>query len=441
MVSDLKFPKDFIWGVATASYQIEGASYEDGRGESIWDRFSKTPEKVLNGHTGDVACNHYHLYKEDVALIKGLGVDSYRFSIAWPRIFPNGSGQLNRKGIDFYRRLVDELLAQGIKPAATLYHWDLPQALENHGGWLNRDTAFWFRDYAASMFQELGDVVDSWITLNEPWCAAFLGYGNGEHAPGKQGGMNHLKAAHNLLYGHGLALQAYREGNLPAEIGITLNLTPQYPASDKAEDIEAAWAADGFHNRWYLDPIFRGKYPEDLSEFAEVVTPCVNSGDLELISAPIDFLGINFYSRSIVGVDSSGKPISYPGEGSRTAMDWEVCPEALYDLLVRVHKDYAPTALYITENGAAYDDVLLGGKVHDPERVDYLRRHFATASQSLEAGVPLKGFYVWSLLDNFEWAFGYERRFGLIYVDFETQERIMKSSALWYQKFLASQRA
>jgi beta-glucosidase len=440
MVRELRFPKDFVWGVATASYQIEGASGEDGRGESIWDRFSKTPGKVLKGHTGDVACDHYHLYREDVALIKALGVDSYRFSIAWPRVFPNGSGQSNQKGIDFYRRLVDELLENGIKPAVTLYHWDLPQVLEDSGGWLNRDTALRFRDYAACVYRELGDVIDSWITLNEPWCSAFLGYGNGEHAPGRKVGLDHLRAAHNLLYGHGLALQAYREANLHAEIGITLNLSPQYPASDRAEDVRAAWEADGSQNRWYLDPVFKGTYPEDLPGHLEVVAPSVKDGDLELISQPIDFLGINFYSRGVVGVDHTGRTVRYPGEGSRTAMDWEVWPEALYDLLVRVHKDYAPTAIYITENGAAYDDVLVDGEVHDPERQDYLQRHFAEVSRSLEAGVPLKGYYVWSLLDNFEWAFGYERRFGLIYVDFETQERIMKSSALWYKKFLASQR-
>lgn len=436
----MKFPKDFIWGVATASYQIEGAVQEGGRGESIWDRFSKTPGKVLKGDTGDVACNHYHLYKEDVDLIKGLGVDSYRFSIAWPRIFPEGGGKLNQQGLDFYRRLVDELLKQGIKPAATLYHWDLPQVLEDQGGWMNRDTAFRFRDYAATIFAGLGDVIDSWITLNEPWCSAFLGYGNGHHAPGKQEGAQHVKATHHLLYAHGLALEAYRNLNLPAEIGITLNLSPQYPASDRKEDLKACRAADGFQNRWYLDPIFKGEYPTDLAELLEIVTPVVEPGDLALISAPVDFLGINFYSRSIVGVDSAGQPTSFSGDGPRTAMDWEVYPEGLYDLLVRVHKDYGPIPLYITENGAAFDDVLQAGRVHDPERLDYLEKHFAQAARAISAGVPLQGFYVWSLLDNFEWAFGYERRFGLIYVDFATQERIMKNSALWYKDFLAKQR-
>lgn len=434
----MKFPHDFIWGVATASYQIEGAFNEDGRGESIWDRFSKTPGKVLHGHTGDVACDHYHLYKKDVAIIKDLGVDSYRFSIAWPRIFPQGSGSINHKGLDFYKRLVDELLAQGIKPAATLYHWDLPQALEERGGWLNRDTSQYFQDYAGIVFETLGDVIDSWITLNEPWCSAFLGYGNGHHAPGKQNFVKHFGAAHHLFLAHGLALQAYQQLNLDAEIGITLNLTPQYPASLKSEDVEAAIQADGFQNRWYLDPIFKGHYPKDLPEFLGYVAPYLRDQDLELISAPIDFLGINYYSRSIIAADQTGKPQGQPPQHSVTAMGWEVYPEGLYDLLVRVHTDYGPIPLYITENGAAYEDILADGRVADKERTIYLQQHFAQAARAIEAGVPLKGYYVWSLLDNFEWAFGYERRFGIVYVDFETQERILKDSALWYKRLLAN---
>lgn len=431
----MRFPDDFLWGVATASYQIEGAFNEDGRGESIWDRFSKTPGKVLHGHTGDVACNHYHLYKEDVALIKDLGVDSYRFSIAWPRILPQGSGSVNQKGLDFYKRLVDELLANGIKPAATLYHWDLPQILENHGGWLNRDTAKHFQDYAQIVFESLGDVIDSWITLNEPWCSAYLGYGNGHHAPGRQSFAEHFGAAHHLLLAHGLALQAYKQLNLSAEIGITLNLIPQYPASSKPADIDATRQADGFQNRWYLDPVFKGHYPQDLPEFLIYVDPYVQEQDLKLISAPIDFLGINFYSRAIIAADQTGKPQSQPAQYPVTAMGWEVYPQGLYDLLLRVHRDYGPIPLYITENGAAFHDILEQGQVADKERINYLEAHFAQAARAIAAGVPLKGYFLWSLLDNFEWAFGYERRFGIIYVDFETQQRILKDSAKWFKLF------
>lgn len=432
----MKFPANFVWGVATASYQIEGAAHADGRGESIWDRFSHTPGNVLNGDTGDVACNHYHLYKEDVALIKELGVDSYRFSIAWPRIFPRGGGQMNVKGIDFYKRLIDELLQQGIKPAVTLYHWDLPQALEDQGGWLTRDTAYFFRDYAARVFEELGDTVDSWITLNEPWCSAYLGYGNGHHAPGKKSETDHLIATHHLLFSHGLAVEAYRELQLSPKIGITLNLAPHYPISDKPADLRAARIGDGFQNRLYLDPVFKGSYPEDFAEAKEVMAPYIQPKDLQLISQPIDFLGINYYSRSLVGADSEGNVKHYRGDGSHTAMDWEVYPEGLYDLLVRVHEDYGPIPLQITENGAAYDDVLKDGKVNDQERKKYLQQHFAAALRAIEAGVPLEAFFVWSFLDNFEWAFGYTRRFGVVYVDFSTQERIMKESARWYQEFL-----
>lgn len=432
----MKFPDDFVWGVATASYQIEGAAFEDGRGESIWDRFSKTPGKVLNGDTGDVACNHYHLYKEDVALIKNLGVDSYRFSIAWPRILPDGRGRVNQKGIDFYKRLIDELLQSGVSPAVTLYHWDLPQVLEDMGGWLSRDTAKYFADYAMVVFDELGDVVTSWITLNEPWCSAFLGYGNGEHAPGKKDFAAHLRAAHNLLLGHGLALQGYRQLNLAAEIGITLNLSPQYPASSSPEDLAAARKADGFQNRWYLDPIFKGSYPSDMEELLTLVDPAIRPGDLGLISQPNDFLGINFYSRGLIAADKDGRPQGRKPERSVTAMGWEVYPEALYDLLVRVHRDYGPTRLYITENGAAYEDHLENGQIKDKERQSYLEAHIAQCARAIESGVPLKGYFVWSLLDNFEWAFGYDRRFGIIYVDFETQERILKDSALWYRSFL-----
>jgi len=432
----MQFPQGFMWGVAAASYQIEGAAWKDGRGESIWDRFSRTPGRVLNGHTGDVACDHYNRYKEDVSLMKELGVNSYRFSIAWPRIYPGGTGQVNQRGLDFYKRLVEELLENGIEPMATLYHWDLPQALEDRGGWLNRDTARWFQDYAVTMFQELGDTAKLWITLNEPWCSAYLGYGIGEHAPGRRDFNSSLHAAHHLLLAHGLALRAYRDLNLPGEIGITLNLSPQYPASDSDADQDACRRADGFLNRWYLDPLFTGFYPQDLPELLAPVAEMIQPGDFDLISGPLDFLGINFYSRSVVRAAGQGGFESLPPAGPVTHMGWEVYPEGLYDLLTRVHRDYGPIPLYITENGAAYPDEVQGGRVHDPERTAYLEQHFAQAARAIAAGVPLKGYYVWSLLDNFEWAFGYERRFGIVYMDFQTQKRIVKDSGRWYQSFL-----
>ena len=330
------------------------------------------------------------------------------------------------------------MLRNEIAPAVTLYHWDLPQALEDRGGWLNRDTAKYFRDYAMVVFEQLGDVAASWITLNEPWCSAFLGYGIGEHAPGKADIPSHYIAAHHLLLGHGLALQGYRQMNLPADIGITLNLTPQYPASSRPADVAAARKADGFQNRWYLDPIFKGAYPEDMDEALSCVSPAVKEGDLELISMPNDFLGINFYSRAIVSADEQGQPQTENPEFEVTAMGWEVCPEALYDLLVRVHSDYGPIPLYITENGAAYEDELENGRIKDTKRQAYLEQHIAQSARAIEAGVPLKGYYVWSLLDNFEWAYGYERRFGIVYVNFETQERILKDSARWYRSFCRS---
>lgn len=438
-----KFPKDFIWGTATASYQIEGAVDKDGRGESIWDRFSRTPGKVVNGDTGDEACDHYHRYEEDVQIMKDMGIDSYRFSIAWPRVFPTGKGKPNPKGLDFYQRLLDELEANGISPSVTLYHWDLPQVLQDDGGWVNRDTAYYFRDYAYYIFSKLGDRVQFWITHNEPWCAAYLGYGNGEHAPGLKNFKDSLLAAHHILYSHGLAVQSFRDEGLEGQIGITLNLTPQYPVSDKPEDIEAAKRVDGFNNRWYLDPVLRGEYPHDMVEAftAQGVMPKLQGGDLETISVPIDFLGINFYSRGIVGYGDNELGVKhYPPENPVTHMGWEVYPQALYDLLVRLVQDYGEIPLYITENGAAYPDKLVNGEVHDEERISYIEQHIKVCADAIAAGVPLKGYYLWSLLDNFEWAFGYDRRFGIVYVDFKTQKRYLKDSAKWYGQFIAKQR-
>lgn len=440
------FPKDFVWGVATSSFQIEGAAKEDGRGESIWDRFCQTPGKVANFENGDVANDHYHLYKEDVAMMKELGVDSYRFSIAWPRIFPSGEGKANDKGLDFYKRLVEELHGQGIKPAATLYHWDLPQLLQDKGGWCNRDTALRFAEYAAYMFEKLGDSVPLWITHNEPWCASFLSYGIGHHAPGITDNHSAVKASHHLLLSHGLAVQAYRELGLQGDIGITLNLEAVHPASNREEDIQAAMRRDGYFNRWFLDPVFKGAYPKDMVDLYSRYRPLdyITPDDLQIISSPIDFLGINYYSRSVVQSDPNEKWLGVghvPSTLPLTDMGWEIYPQGLYELLTRIQSDYPSIPLYVTENGAAFADKLENGQVHDKDRVEFIQTHFDQASRAIESGVPLKGYYVWSLMDNFEWAFGYAKRFGILYVDFDTQERTLKDSAIWYKNWIAAQKS
>lgn len=442
---NLQFPKDFIWGVATAAYQIEGAYNQDGRGESIWDRFSKTPGKILNGDTGDVACDHYNRYQEDVAMIKNLGVDSYRFSIAWPRIFPNGFGKLNPKGLDFYKRLVNELLENDLIPCATLYHWDLPQVLQDKGGWTNRDTAKYFQDYATIMFQEFGDVVPYWITLNEPWCSAQMGYGNGQHAPGIKDPKQAIQAAHYLLYAHGLAVEAFRSVTGNGQIGITLNMSPKYPASDSPEDVAAAQRGFAADVGWYLDPVLKGAYPEEIFQIYKKhnLAPEMEAKDLDVISTAIDFLGINYYHRRILGAgnpDSIFNYKSYPSVYEKTRMGWEIYPEGIYDLLVYLNKTYGDLPLFITENGACFDDQLVEGEVHDHQRTKYLQDHFVQCHRAIEAGVPLKGFYVWSLMDNFEWAYGYDYRFGIVYVDYETQTRYLKDSAKWYREFLTTQK-
>ncbi len=372
-----------------------------------------------------------------------LGIKAYRFSLAWPRIVPDGKGKPNPKGLDFYLRLLDELQTKGIEPVPTLYHWDLPQSLEDNGGWVNRDTAKYFQDYAAYVFDELKDRVAMWITHNEPWCAAFLGYGFGVHAPGKQDFQQAIAAAHHLLVSHGLAVKAFEDLGSPGRIGITLNLTPQYPASDSSEDRAAVKRGDGFTNRWFLDPVFKGTYPDDIYELWEAagVAPPVQEDDMAIISRPTDFLGVNYYTRAIVGhgklplLEMDTKPPVYPV----TKMDWEIYPDGLYRLLMRLHEDYGPIPLYVTENGACFDDTMVQGRVPDQGRTQYLQSHFDAALRAIEQGVPLKGYYVWSLLDNFEWAFGYDRRFGIIHVDFATQKRTWKDSARWYQSFLAGQ--
>lgn len=444
----MNFPKDFIWGAATSSYQIEGAYQEDGKGLSIWDKFSHTPGKIVNGDTGDVACDHYHRYQEDVALMKEMGLDSYRFSFSWPRILPAGKGKVNQKGLDFYRRLVDELLRAEILPVATLYHWELPQKLQEKGGWANRDVACYFTEYAATLFEELGDLVPCWITHNEPWVTSFLGYGTGEHAPGMKDLPAAVQAAHYLLLSHGMAVKAYRGLGLAGDIGITLNLSPTYPASTREEDLQAAQLHHDYLNRWFLDPIFKGDYPSGLHNLYEQrLGPFeMQSGDLELISQEIDFLGVNYYTRTVVKHSPDEPFLQFASvrdeEADYTDMDWEIYPRGLYDILQLIHQQYPHIPILITENGAAFkDEVSSEGRVHDRERIDYFKRHLAMASKAIEDRIELKGYYAWSLLDNFEWAFGYSKRFGLIYVDFATQKRIWKDSACWYRQFIEESKA
>jgi len=444
-LAKLIFPDHFTWGAATSSYQIEGAPAADGKGESIWDRFTHTPGNIWNGENGDLACNHYHLYPDDVQLMADLGLQSYRFSISWPRIFPAGGGKPNQKGMDFYRRLVDLLLQHGIKPAVTLYHWDLPQALQDNGGWANRDTARYFEHYAAYVFENLDLPVDLWVTLNEPWVSAFLGHALGVHAPGENDFSKALRVSHHLLLAHGLAVRSFRESGRKNEpIGITLNLAPVHPASDSDADKNQARRADGFMNRWFLDPVFTGTYPRDMVEIfsRSFEMPVIIEEDGAIISSPVDFLGVNNYTRIVVRAGSSdddfmGSPVN-PPDAEYTEMGWEIYPQGIYELLIRLHNEYQPPKLYITENGAAFaDEVNEFGEINDSQRIDYLQAYIREAWNALQEGVPLEGYYAWSLLDNFEWSFGYSRRFGLVYVDFSTLQRIPKNSAYWYRDLIS----
>ncbi|HVM58065.1 MAG TPA: GH1 family beta-glucosidase [Gaiellaceae bacterium] len=438
------FPPDFVWGAATAAYQIEGAAHEEGRGESVWDRFCATPGKVRNGDSGAVACDFYHRYADDIELMQKLGIDGFRFSIAWPRVLPKGRGKPNAAGLDFYDRLVDELLGRGIDPYVTLFHWDTPQALEEHGGWPSRGTVGAFCEYVEAVATRLGDRVRHWITHNEPWVVSWVGYGWGHHAPGRTSEPDALATAHHLLLSHGRAVEILRAAAPQAEIGITLNLDHPYAASGDPADAAAARWVDGMHNRWFLDPLFRGSYPEDMVEAWAEIMPEIRDGDMETIAAPIDFLGVNNYSSPLVAADPNGgrSQIVRRHDAERTDMGWEITPDGLHDLLVRVKRDYKPEAVYITENGAAFADVRgHDGSVDDHERQAYLASYIDAAGRALAAGVPLRGYFVWSLLDNFEWAWGYWKRFGLVYVDYATLERVPKGSFYWYRDFVAAQRA
>ena len=445
-MNDPQFPAQFLWGTATASYQIEGAAGEDGRGVSIWDTFSKTPGRVVDGDTGDVACDHYHHWRDDVALLKSLNCKVYRFSIAWARIYPTGRGAVNEAGLQFYSSLVDELLANGITPYITLYHWDLPQTLQDEGGWKQRGIIDDFVNYAETVVQALGDRVKHWITLNEPWVFSWLGYVFGVHAPGETAEVPTpaLQAAHHALIAHGKTVERIRTIVPDAQVGITLNLSHVDPATMRPTDLEAATRYDGLHNRWFLDPVFRGHYPSDMLELWEEHLPQIEPGDMALINAPIDFLGINYYTRSVIQHDGSVPLLQAAGinpPGEYTEMGWEVYPQGLYALLKRLYSDYRPNAIYITENGAAFADTLTDdGQVHDERRTAYLRGHFDAASHAIRDGVPLVGYFVWSLLDNFEWSFGYSKRFGIVYVDFATQKRYPKDSATYFAEVAAAHR-
>ncbi|GAC1557148.1 MAG: GH1 family beta-glucosidase [Herpetosiphon sp.] len=442
-------PADFVWGAATAAYQLEGAVKEDGRGESIWDRFSHTPGKVTNGDTGDVACDHYHRWRDDINLMRSLGLGAYRFSVAWPRVMPTGRGPVNEAGLDFYERLVDGLLAAGITPWVTLYHWDLPQILEDQGGWPNWATADAFAAYADAVSRRLGDRVKHWITFNEPWVSSFLGYYTGEHAPGKRDLSMALRAGHGLLLGHAAAVPILRANSPGSQVGITLNLTQVYSGGDRPEDQAAAARHDGYQNRWFLDPIFGRGYPADMLAHYGADAPTVDSTDMSRIAAPIDFLGINYYMPQYVIDDPAGGMLrtadKHPADAHYTEMGWITEPRSLEDFLLRLHRDYPVPPLYITENGAAYPDVprrLPDGsfEVSDPQRVHYYAGHLAAAARAVAAGVPLKGYFAWSLMDNFEWAHGYSKRFGLVYVDYATQQRVPKDSARWYRDYIERHR-
>ena len=439
-----RFPDNFLWGAATAAYQIEGSPLADGAGASIWQRFSHDPRLMATkGDTGDIACDHYNRMEEDVALMKRLGLKAYRFSVAWGRILPEGTGQVNEAGLAFYERLVDTLIANGIEPLCTLYHWDLPAALDDRGGWLNRDIADWFADYARILFTQLDGRVKKWVTLNEPWVVTDGGYLHGALAPGHRNMFEAPIASHNLMRAHGAAVKVYREVGAH-EIGLVVNIEPKYPASDRPEDIAATARADAYMNRQYLDPALKGSYPAELKEIFGEAWPDWPTSDLADITQPVDFIGINYYTRNIVRHDETSWPLKanmvmQKGK-TYTETGWEVHAPALTDLLLWFKDRYGATPLYITENGAAFYDppVAAGDGVHDPLRVSYLKEHIAAIGDAIAAGVDVRGYMLWSLFDNLEWSLGYSKRFGMVHVDFETQIRTPKDSAKFYSRIIAS---
>lgn len=439
-------PDDFLWGVATSAYQIEGAPTADGRTPSIWDTFSHTPGATADGDNGDVACDHYHRMPQDVDLIASLGVDSYRFSVSWPRVQPSGRGPVNPRGVAFYDRLVDELLSRGVQPWITLYHWDLPQEIEDAGGWPRRDTAYRFADYAALVHDALGDRVRYWTTLNEPRASAFCGYDEGTHAPGRSEFPAAIAAAHHLLLSHGLAVQRLRQATTPpTSLGITLDLRHDKAATGSAADLDALRQADALGNRVFLDPLLLGSYPEDLiSDLVRREAPLpVREGDLEVISAPLDVLGVNYYTYGTYAAGPGGVGVrQVPTEKPKTSMGWDIAPDGLTSLLGRLTREYPSVPLVITENGAAFDDaVAADGGVHDADRVRFLQDHLAAVAIAIRQGADVRGYFAWSLMDNFEWGEGYRKRFGIVHVDYATQVRTLKDSALWYRDLISGNKA
>jgi len=439
----VQFSKDMKWGAATASYQIEGAAFEDGRGLSIWDTFSHTPGKVKNGDNGDVACDSYHRYEEDIEILKDLGVDVYRFSVAWPRIFPHGTGEINQKGLEFYHKFVDKLLEAGIEPMCTLYHWDLPQALQDKGGWANRETIDAFVAYSETMFKEFAGKIKHWITLNEPWCISFLSNYLGEHAPGNRDLKLAVDISHNLLVAHGKTVKAFRALNIEGEIGFAPNTTWMEPYSNKQEDIDACRREVAYFVEWFMDPVFKGEYPQFMVDWfkSKGAELHIEEGDLETINQPIDFLGINYYNGQVARYkensglfDSEGIDMGY----ERTDIGWPVFPEGFYKVLTYITERYGQVPIYITENGSCYNDEPENGRVKDERRIKYLKQHLTALSRSIESGVNIKGYLTWSLMDNFEWAEGYSKRFGIVHVNYRTLERTKKDSFYWFKHTIAN---
>ncbi|MGW2830141.1 GH1 family beta-glucosidase [Streptomyces sp. NPDC001286] len=438
------FPHDFLWGTATAAYQIEGAVAEDGRAPSIWDTYSHTPGKVAGDDNGDVACDHYHRWREDIGLMRRLGTNAYRLSVAWPRVMPGGDGPVNPKGLAFYDELIDALLEADITPSVTLYHWDLPQALQDRGGWPERDTALAFSEYASVVAERLGDRVSHWATLNEPLCSAWIGHLEGRMAPGLTDLTAAVRASYHLLLGHGLAVDAIRAAAPSAQVGIVTNLSTVHAATDREEDVAAARRQDGHINRWWLDPVYGRGFPADMREVYGVELP-ERDGDLAKIAAPLDWHGLNYYMPSTVADDPSApaphvRSVHRLGV-PRTGMDWEIDANGIEALLLRLTDEYPIRRLYVTENGSAYPDVVRpDGTVDDPERQDYLERHLAACASAVRKGAPLAGYFAWSLLDNFEWAYGYDKRFGLVHVDYETQKRTIKGTGHRYADIIRAHR-
>jgi beta-glucosidase len=443
MNPDFQFPDSFLWGSATSAYQIEGSPTADGAGPSIWQRFAHTPGNITHGDTGDVACDHYRRFESDVALMKKLGLQAYRFSVAWGRVLPDGTGSVNAKGMDFYERLVDCLLAHGIQPMATLYHWDLPEALDNRGGWLNPDIAYWFADYASLMFRTLDDRVKLWCTLNEPWVVTDGGYLHGTLAPGHRNLYEAPIATHHLMRAHGAAVQTYRSVG-QHQIGLVVNIEPKHPASNTEQDLAATRRADAYMNRQYLDPAIYGRYPEEMAQIFGDAWPQWPQPDMELIRQPIDFLGVNYYTRSVNRHDDSAWPVRAApvrqSQATITETGWEVYPQGLTDTLLWLKNRYGDLPLYVTENGSAFYDppVAEDGQLDDPLRVNYLQKHLKAIHQAIAQGVNLRGYFAWSLLDNLEWSHGFSKRFGLVHVNLQTQERTPKSSAHFYARVIAS---